>query len=149
VFSDYTYTLETIIEAGQRNIAITSVPIRTNDQLRESRLIKSIPSYILQSIITIFRIFLYYKPLKSFTYLGSIPFTLGFLLGLRYLVFLAEGTTRSHTPSLILASILLLSGFLLWMAGLIGDLQAVNRKLLEDIQYNQRRQRFARSKKDK
>ncbi|MEE2933442.1 MAG: glycosyltransferase family 2 protein [Pseudomonadota bacterium] len=147
VFSEYTYTLETIIAAGQRGIAITSVPIRTNEQLRQSRLIKSIPSYVWRSIVTIFRIFLYYRPLRSFGILGSIPFALGFLLGMRYLIFWLEGTTRTHTPSLILSAILLLTGMLLWMAGLIGDLQSVNRKLLEDIQFSQRRQRHNGHKK--
>jgi len=146
VFSDYTYTLETIIEAGQRGISIMSVPVRTNEPLRESRLIKSIPSYIWRSIVTIMRIFLYYRPLKTFTILGSIPFTVGFLLGVRYLIFFFEGTTRAHTPSLILAAILTLTGILLWMSGLIGDLQSVNRKLLEDIQLNQRRQRYNASR---
>ena len=147
VFSEYTYTLETIIEAGQRGIAITSVPVRTNGQLRESRLIKSIPSYIWRSVVTMLRIFLYYRPLKSFGVLGAFPFAAGFLLGLRYLIFFFEGTTRAHTPSLILAAILMLAGMLLWMSGLIGDLQAVNRKLLEDIQLGQRRERYTRAKR--
>ena len=142
VFSDFTYTLETIIEAGQRGISIISVPIRTNAPLRESRLIKNIPSYILRSILTILRIYLYYQPLKMFVILGSVPFTVGVLLGARYLFLFFEGTTRAHTPSLILAAILALTGILLWMSGLIGDLQSVNRKLLEDIQLNQRRKRY-------
>ena len=146
VFSEYTYTLETIIEAGQRGIAITSVPIRTNGPLRESRLIRSIPGYLWRSIMTILRIFLYYKPLKTFAIIGAFPFALGFLLGVRYLVFLFEGTTRAHTPSLILAAILILTGILLWMSGLIGDLLAVNRKLLEDMQLNLRRQRYTAAK---
>ncbi|MDA0657070.1 MAG: glycosyltransferase family 2 protein [Proteobacteria bacterium] len=146
VFSEYTYTLETIIEAGQRGIAITSVPIRTNGPLRKSRLIRSVPGYLWRSIMTILRIFLYYKPLKTFAIIGAIPFALGFLLGVRYLVFLVEGTTRAHTPSLILAAILILTGILLWMSGLIGDLLAVNRKLLEDVQLNLRRQRYAAAK---
>lgn len=146
VFSEYTYTLETIIEAGQRGIAIASVPVRTNGQLRDSRLIKSMPGYIWRSVVTIFRIFLYYRPLKSFAFLGAFPFAAGFLIGVRYLVYWFEGTTRAHTPSLILAAILMLAGMLLWMSGLIGDLQAVNRKLLEDIQLGQRRQRYARTK---
>lgn len=146
VFSEYTYTLETIIAAGQRGITVTSVPIRTNEQLRQSRLIKSIPNYIWRSITTMFRIFLYYRPLRSFGIIGAVPFAIGFFLGLRYLAFWLEGTTRAHTPSLILSAILLLTGMLLWMAGLLGDLQAVNRKILEDIQLTQRRQRRNRKK---
>lgn len=147
VFSEYTYTLETIIAAGQRGIAIASVPVRTNAQLRASRLIKSVASYVWRSVVTILRIFLYYRPLKTFAVLGAVPFAAGFLLGLRYLMYWLDGTTRAHTPSLILAAILLLAGALLWMSGLIGDLQAVNRKLLEDIQFGQRRQRYARVKR--
>ncbi|MEM8780229.1 MAG: glycosyltransferase family 2 protein [Cyanobacteria bacterium P01_G01_bin.49] len=144
VFSEYTYTLETIIQAGQKGMLITSVPIRTNEFLRPSRLVKSISAYIRRSILTIVRIFMAYKPLRFFTILGSIPFGLGLLLCLRWLLFYLEvfGNTpeKARVPSLILAAILILIGFQLWMFGLIADLMAVNRKLLEDIQLRLRRQ---------
>ena len=139
VFNEYTYTLETIIQAGQKGMAIASVPIRTNGYLRPSRLVKSIPSYIQRSILTIFRIFITYRPLRFFTILGGVPLTLGFLLCLRWLVLFFEDTSRARAPSLILAAILILIGFQLWMFGLVADLMAVNRKLLEDVQLRLRR----------
>ncbi len=139
VFNEYTYTLETIIQAGQKGMAITSVPIRTNGYLRPSRLVKSIPAYIQRSILTILRIFMIYKPLRFFMMLGSIPFTMGFVLGLRWLVLFFSGTQRAHVPSLILVAILILIGFQLWMFGLVADLMAANRKLMEDLQLRLRR----------
>jgi glycosyltransferase involved in cell wall biosynthesis len=140
VFNEYTYTLEMIIQAGQKGMAITSVPIRTNGYLRPSRLLKSIPSYIQRSILTIFRIFMTYRPLQFFMILGSVPFSLGLILGIRWvLLFLQFGRELQRIPSLILAAILLLIGFQLWMLGLVADLMAVNRKLLEDIQLRLRR----------
>ncbi len=139
VFNEYTYTLETIIQAGQKGMAITSVPIRTNGYLRPSRLVKSIPVYIQRSIFTIFRIFMTYKPLRFFLFLGGVPFTIGFGLGLRWLIYFWLGTERTRIPSLILAAILMLMGFQLWILGLVADLLAVNRKLLEEIQLRMRR----------
>ncbi|NER38869.1 MAG: glycosyltransferase family 2 protein [Oscillatoria sp. SIO1A7] len=139
VFNQYTYTLETIIQAGQKGMAITSVPIRTNGYLRPSRLVKSIPVYIQRSIFTIFRIFMTYKPLRFFMILGSIPFSVGFGLGVRWLIYFLLGTERTRIPSLILAAILMLMGFQLWILGLVADLMAVNRKLLEEIQLRTRR----------
>ncbi len=142
VFNEYTYTLEMIIQAGQKGMPITSIPIRTNQELRPSRLIKSISSYINQSIFTILRIFMTYRPFRFFMIMGSIPFVLGFLIAVRWLVLFLIGTPRSHVPSLVLASILILIGFQLWIFGLIADLMAVNRKMLEDIQLQTRRSKF-------
>lgn len=143
VFNEYTYTLETIIQAGQKGIAITYVPIRTNSYLRPSRLVKSIPAYVQRSLITIVRIFMTYRPLQFFMMLGSVPFSLGFLLCLRWLILfwgiVGNDPTKSRVPSLILAAILILIGVQLWIFGLIADLLAVNRKLLEDIQLRMRR----------
>lgn len=144
VFSQYTYTLETIIQAGQRNVRVASVPIRTNGFLRPSRLLKSIPSYVQRSILTILRIFVVYKPLRFFGLLGSIPFSIGAILMLRWLVLFAMGTPRTHVPSLIAAAVLVLLGVQLWIIGLGADLIAVNRRLLEDIQERQRRQDYGR-----
>ena len=148
VFSEYTYTLETIIQAGQKGMAITAVPIRTNGYLRPSRLVKSISSYIQRSIFTIVRIFIVYKPLRFFTLLGSIPFFLGTLLCVRWIVLFFLGTARSHVPSLVVAAVLILIGIQLWIFGLVADLLAVNRQLLEDIQLRLRRADIER-KKDK
>jgi glycosyltransferase involved in cell wall biosynthesis len=139
IFNEYTYTLEMIIQAGQKGMVITSVPIRTNGYLRPSRLVKSIPNYVRRSLFTIVRIFMTYKPLRFFTILGCFPFTLGFILCIRWLILFFSGTPKSHVPSLVLAAILILIGFQLWMFGLIADLMAVNRKLLEDIQLRLRR----------
>jgi glycosyltransferase involved in cell wall biosynthesis len=134
VFSPYSYTLETIIQAGQKNIPMTSVPIRTNPDLRPSRLVTSTRSYVQRSVITILRIFITYKPLRFFLWMGAIPFTLGFLIGVRWLILFTQEPTRSRTPSLILAAILILIGVQMWSLGAVADVIAVNRKLLEDVQ---------------
>ena len=139
VFNEYTYTLDTIIQAGQRGMKVESVPVRTNGYLRPSRLVKSIPSYVQRSLFTILRIFMTYRPLRFFLFAGSVPFSLGFLLGVRWLILYFGGTPRSHVPSLILAAILMLIGFQLWILGLVADLLAVNRKILEDNQLHFRR----------
>ena len=147
VFNEYTYTLETIIQAGQKGIAIAYVPIRTNGYLRPSRLVKSIPAYIQRSIITIIRIFMTYRPLQFFMLLGSIPFSAGFLLCLRWLILfwgiIGNDPTKSRVPSLVLAAILILIGIQFWIFGLVADLMSVNRKLLEDVQLRLRRQELS------
>lgn len=146
VFNEYTYTLETIIQAGQRGLAITSVPIRVNGYLRPSRLVKSISVYIQHSILTIVRIFMTYRPLRFFMMLGSLPFGLGFLLCCRWLLLfwgiVGDNPAKPRVPSLILAAMLILIGVQLWLFGLIADLMGVNRQLLEDIQLRLRRQEF-------
>lgn len=138
VFNSYTYTLETIIQAGQKGIAITSVPIRTNPALRPSRLVRGNWNYVARSFLTILRIFMLYKPLRFFFLLGSIPFGAGTILSIRWLVYFFMGSERTRIPSLILAAIAILIGFQLWMFGLVADLMAANRKLLEEIQRRSR-----------
>jgi hypothetical protein len=147
VFSEYTYTLETIIQAGQKGIPIASVPIRTNGYLRPSRLMKSMRAYIQRSILTILRIFITYRPLRFFLWIGAVPVLIGALLGARWLwlyFFDFETTGRTHLPSLIAAAVSTLTGFLFWVLGLVGDLIAVNRKLLEDIQLRTKRLEYDR-----
>lgn len=139
VFNAYTYTLETIIQAGQKGMAITSVPVRTNPVLRPSRLMKSTHTYVLRSLFTILRIFMVYKPLRFFLILGSVPFTLGVMSGIRWLLLFFGGYEKPRVPTLILATILILMGFQLWILGLIADLMAVNRKLMEEVQLRLRR----------
>ncbi len=140
VFNEYTYTLETIIQAGHKGMVITSVPIRINGDLRPSRLVKSIPSYIQRSILTIIRIFMVYRPMRFFTILGGLPFGAGLLLGLRWVIlFLFDDPTRARAPSLILAAMLILVGVQLWIFGLVADLLSVNRKVMEDVQLRLRR----------
>lgn len=135
VFSDYTYTLETIIQAGQKNIAITSVPIRVNEDLRPSKLVKSIFSYINRSIITIIRIFVIYRPFRFFGTIGLVLFSAGFLIGLRFVFNYINGEGTGHIQSLILASVLLGMGFQTILIAFIADLLSANRKLLEDLRF--------------
>ena len=135
VFSEYTYTLETIIQAGQRNMAITSVPIRVNGDLRPSRLVKSIPAYIQRSIATIIRIFVIYRPFKFFGWIGAVLFGAGLLLGMRFLYFYFNGQGDGHVQSVILASVLLGMGFQTFLIAFIADLLAANRKLLEEVRF--------------
>jgi glycosyltransferase involved in cell wall biosynthesis len=133
VFNNYTYTLETIIQAGQRDMAIVSVPIRVNEDLRPSRLVKSISSYIKKSIITIIRIFVVYQPFKFFASVGFIFFAIGFLLGLRFLYFYVFDDGDGHIQSVVLSGILLGMGVQTILIAFVADLLAVNRKLLEDL----------------
>jgi glycosyltransferase involved in cell wall biosynthesis len=138
LFNDYTYTLETIIQAGQRYMLVCSVPIRTNADLRPSRLIKSIPSYISRSIITIVRIFVIYRPVRFFGTIAVLLFGAGFLIGLRFLYYYAAGNGGGHVQSLILGSVLLTMGFQTFLVAFIADLLAANRKLLEDVRLMQK-----------
>jgi hypothetical protein len=135
VFNDYTYTLETIIQAGQKNMAITSVPVRVNEDLRPSRLVKSIPSYIKRSIVTIVRIFVIYRPFRFFAAIGGALFGAGLLIGLRFLYYYFTGTGEGHVQSLILAALLMGMGFQTVLIAFVADLQAANRKLLEDVRF--------------
>ncbi|MCW5579983.1 MAG: glycosyltransferase family 2 protein [Luteimonas sp.] len=135
VFNPYTYTLETIIQAGQSNLRVASVPIRTNEDLRPSRLVKSISSYVRRSLVTIFRVFVTYRPLFFFFWLGMLFAVPGLLVGLRFLYFYAVGKGDGHVQSLILTALFLILGALSWMCGIIADLVATNRKLLERIHF--------------
>ena len=138
VVNEYTYTLETIIQAGHNKTAITSVPIRTNKELRPSRLFSSIWRYMRRSSTVIIRSFMMYKPLKFFLTLGIVMFMFGVAIGCRYLYFLAHDPNTGHTQSLILAGILMIMGFQSFVAGLLADIIAANRKILEDTQYRVR-----------
>ena len=142
VTNEYTYTLETIVQAGREKIAMESVDIRTNGELRPSRLFSSMFGYVKRSMVTIVRAFMMYKPLKFFTILGLIPFIIGGGIGVRYLIHWFMGDAQGHVQSLILASILILMGFMTIVIGLQADIIAANRKILEDIQYQVRRLRY-------
>ncbi|HQN65562.1 MAG TPA: glycosyltransferase family 2 protein [Methylophilus sp.] len=133
VFSEYTYTLETIIQAGQKNMAIISVPIRTNPDLRPSRLVKSVASYVRRSIGTIIRIYAIYRPMRFFGTIGAMLFGLGFLLGLRFMFYYLHGDGAGHVQSVILAGALLVMGFQTILVAFLADLLAANRKLSEEI----------------
>ncbi len=135
VFSRFTYTLETIIQAGNKNLSVKSVKIRTNPKTRESRLFRSIPSYLKNSVITILRVITIYRPFRVFTVLGALVFSAGFLLGLRYVIniFVLHATGRTYVQSVILSGVLLLMGIMIILIGFLADLISVNRSLSEDI----------------
>jgi glycosyltransferase involved in cell wall biosynthesis len=135
VVSQFTYTLETIIQAGKNNVAITHVPVNTNPKLRESRLFRSIPKYIKRSLATIFRIYTMYEPLKTFGLIGGTVFGVGLLFSMRFLYFYITGDGGGHIQSLILSAVLMLIGFQTTMIGLLADLIRGNRRLIEDTQY--------------
>jgi len=148
VISDFTYTLETIIQAGKKQIALTSVPIGTNEKLRESRLFSSVWKYVKLSTSTIIRIYAMFEPLKTFSYIGAGIFFLGILLGLRYLYFYFSGSGAGHIQSVILAAVFLLLGFQILVVGLIADLIASNRRLIEDLLYRIRKLELSNKGKD-
>ncbi len=133
VYTDYTYTLETIIQAGRRNIVITSVPVGVNAVLRPSRLIRSTASYVWRSMITILRVFMLYMPMAFLGLLSVISGLAGFTLGVRYLVFMAMGEGQGHLQSVILAAVLLLAGLVFLMGALISDMVVSNRRLMEEV----------------
>ncbi len=133
VFSDYTYTLETIIQAGRKSIAVTSVPVSVNGPTRPSRLVRSISSYVRRSLLTILRIFILYKPLRFFLYLGTLFLIPGLVIALRFLFHYLGGNGQGHVQSLILSAVLLVTAVVVYTAGVIADLIAANRTLLEEV----------------
>ena len=140
VFSAYTYTLETIVQAGRKRIPITWVPIKTNPPLRPSRLISSLPHYVALSVLTILRIFITYKPARFFGILSLIALVPGLISIARFLVLFWLGQGEGHVQSLVLGASLVGLSALLLIAGLIADLIATNRRLLEDIRVRMLRQ---------
>jgi len=132
VFNPFTYTLETIIQAGNRNLKIRSIPVRTNPPTRPSRLYRGIFTYVRKSIVTIFRIYTLYRPLKTFFMLGAILFVPGVVIGARFLFFYFTAGSAGHIQSLILAAVLLITGFQTALFGIVADLISVNRRLQEE-----------------
>ena len=128
VVNEYTYTLETIIQAGQSKMAVASVPIRTNPETRPSRLFSSMWRYMKRSASVIIRSTAMYRPLHFFGVLGTILFLLGVAVGVRFLVYFCMGGGHGHVQSLILASSLMMIGFQTITIGLLGDTVAANRK---------------------
>ena len=131
IVSSFSYTIETVIQAGKRQMAIASVPIRTNPKTRDSRLFKSIPHFIQNSLGTMVRMYAMYQPLRVFFYLGSVLTIIGLLPILRFLYYYAINEGGGHLQSLILGGVLLLMGFLTYLVGLVADLTSFNRQLLE------------------
>ncbi|AOA71135.1 glycosyl transferase [Stenotrophomonas rhizophila] len=133
VFGGYTYTLETIIQAGLSGLVVASVPIRTNADLRPSRLVKSIASYVVRSLVTIARVLMIYRPLLVFSLLGAVPLLLGLVGGLRFAWFYAIGEGGGHVQSVVFSAFCLTLAAIMFTIGLISDLIATNRKLSERI----------------
>lgn len=148
VFSDYTYTLETIIQAGRKGIPITSVPVRTNPELRPSRLVKSIPQYVRQSLFTIVRIFMTYRPFRFFAIPGIAIFILGMIPTARFLFYYWQGAGAGHIQSLLYSVLFLGSGTALVTVGLIADLIGVNRQLLEDLRWRIREMEYREAQRE-
>ena len=138
-FSEYTYTLETLIQAGRSGLRVLSVDTETNGPTRPSRLISSMWRYIFRSTLDMFNVFTIYAPMKAYALMALVPFTLAVLLGIRYAALvLFFDPTRSHAPSLILAAVLAIIAFGLWCVAIFGRLLSINRRLLEELRIRQR-----------
>jgi len=133
VFSKFTYTLETIIQAGKNQIAVTHVPIQANGPTRQSRLFANIPTYLKRSVSTILRIYALYEPLRTLFYIGGVVFSLGVVGVLRFLFYWLIGDGDGHVQSLIISAVLLILGFQVGVLGILADLISVNRRLGEEV----------------
>lgn len=141
-FSKFTYTLETLIQAGRSRLRVVSVPIETNDPTRPSRLFRSIRQYVTRSMFDMLRVFTVYAPLRTYGFAGIVPVALAVLIGIRFLALITFiDPTRTHMPSLILAAILAAFGFIMWAIGILGELLSINRRILEELRTEQRRAR--------
>ena len=139
VLSDYSYTLETLIQAGNSKIPVASVPVRTNAPTRPSRLIRTVNNYIRNSSVTILRSYTMYRPLRVFSLIGGVFILGGLLLGARFVILrYLLGYDVNFLQSLILTAVLLIVGFQTWLIGLVADLIAFNRKMLEEMLYRMR-----------
>ena len=138
VLSDYSYTLETLIQAGARHLPVEFVKIRTNPETRPSRLMRSIPHYLANSSATIVRAYTMYRPLRVFSLLGSLFLIGGLALGIRFLYYWGIGQGTGHIQSVILAAVLFIVGFQVFLIGLVADLIGFNRKMLEELLYRMR-----------
>lgn len=136
VFTSYTYTLETLIQAGRHNLKVVSVPVNTNPDLRPSRLFGSIPTYIRKSIFTILRALIIYRPIQILSTLSLFFLIPGIYTIFRFLIFYTVGQGAGHIQSLIIGSALFIIGFQILLVALVADLISANRKLLEDIRVN-------------
>ena len=149
-FTDFDHTAEHVIESGQKRLAVVSVPIRTNPKLRESRLFSNIGEFVFRSGSISLRAYARYKALKIFALFGAFTFVLGFLIGVRFIYFfLFTEHGMLHVQSLILAAILLLAGFQMFLTGVMADLIATNRSLLEEILHRVRRVELGDSDSEK
>ncbi len=139
VFDNYTYTIETVIQSKTKGLHIVSVPVRVNSCYRKSRLVKNIFSYIQKNSFTILRMFIIYRPFRFFAMIGGMILLCGFVLLARFLIFYIMNHGNGHIQSLIFASILVITGFQTCIFGILADLLAINRKLIEDVQVRTKR----------
>jgi len=147
VLSEYSYTLETLIQAGAHRLAIEYVPIRVNAKTRESRLVANVPEFISKSLLTIARVYATYRPLRVFLAIGGLFLVGGLVLGLRFLYFyLFSRGAAGHVQSLILAAILIILGVQVSLIGLIADLVGVNRRMMEETLYRVRKMELDRAR---
>ena len=145
VISSYSYTIETIIQAGNKRLAITSVSVRTNPKTRESRLVKSIPRFMMLQMSTMVRMYAMFRPLRTFFIIGAVLIGAAMVPSLRFLYFYLMGQGAGHIQSLILATILFITGFQVLIVGLLGDVISSNRKLIEDVLLRVRKMETDRS----
>ena len=138
IVSEFSYTLESIIQAGKKRMAIAHVPVETNPRTRQSRLFDSVFSYIKRSAATIVRIYAMYEPLKVFSYIGALVFSVGLAGFLRFLYYFFQGEASRHLASLIASTMVTIVGFQILLIGLLADMISGNRKLLEDLLYRVR-----------
>lgn len=131
IISPYSYTIEMVIQAGKKNMAITHVPISINPKTRESRLFKSIPSFVGRQLSSMIRMYAMYEPLRVFFYIGLTISIIGALPIVRFLYFYFTGDGGGHLQSLVLGGVLLIIGFVTFMIGLVADLISFNRQLTE------------------
>lgn len=134
VFDNYTYTLETIIQAKAKGLILKCVPIRVNPDLRKSKLVRNMFDYIRRSVFTMIRMFIIYRPFRFFAILAGIFFLVGALIGLRFLYYFVFESGAGHIQSLILSAILIITGVQVGVIAVLSELLSINRKILEDIQ---------------
>lgn len=139
VFDNYTYTIETVIQSKTKGLHIISVPIRVNSGFRKSRLVKNIFTYIQKNSFTMLRMFIIYRPFRFFAIIGGLIFLSGLILLIRFLLYYFLGSGEGHIQSLIISSILIITGFQTCLFGVLADLMAINRKLIEDVQIRTRK----------
>lgn len=139
VFDNYTYTIETVIQSKTKGLHILSVPIRVNSTFRKSRLVKNIFTYIQKNSFTIIRMFIIYRPFRFFALIGGLIFFVGMVLLCRFLYYYFFVSGGGHVQSLIISSMLVITGFQTCLFGILADLLAINRKLIEDIQVRTRK----------
>jgi glycosyltransferase involved in cell wall biosynthesis len=143
VFSNYTYTLETLIQAGAHRTPVEYVPVRTNPPTRPSRLIRSQGHFVASQIATIMRAYTMYRPLRVFTAMSVLLILGGLTLGIRYLYFVLNGQGAGHIQSVILAAVLWIVGFQVFLIGIVADLISFNRRIMEEVLYRVRKSEFA------